>query len=654
MNNYNADHQYQAQAARLADCYGAREDAVLLATASGGARTKREIRRDDLLRSVAGHLAGRQRSGAFLLREGMARVGIVDLDAHGPHKRADPLADAHKLRQGLVSLGLLPLLEMTKTAPGCRVALFFAEPVLAAELRRLIRFVVADLPYPDGIEVFPKQDSEGDGVGHAVWLPYYAPDVQEGRTVYVLPTGEVLSLDGFLEMVEETANEAATLREALAGIQDARPRPTCNDAASNPRLEPLLDCAAALPGAKRNPHGVAVCCPFHDDAVASAVIFGDTGALHCSACGRTWALRDWATTDEAAAHFGTGLLDAVCAPASCVAPVIVQASTLRRERVRWLWPNRIPLGKLTLLDGDPGLGKSLITLDLVARCTADLDMPDGQRGDLPGPAAAVVLSAEDAAEDTIRPRLDAAGADVSLVHIVTGVHEMVGRKSRERMITLGDVEALRAAIRQTSAQLVVVDPLAAYLAGCNGHRDADVRQILGPLAALASETGAAVLAVRHLRKQPSDNALYRGGGSIGVVAAARSGLLVAPEPSDASGNRRVLAATKANLSALPPALSYEIAVQGGVPTVTWGGETGWTAGALLAPRSDGTARGEARQWLADILADGPLPAADVVEAAKQDGISERTLRRARQALGVRPSKVGRPGDDDARWIWALP
>src|SRR5262249_12982879 len=154
-----------------------------------------------------------------------------------------------------------------------------------------------------------------------------------------------------------------------------------------------------------------------------------------------------------------------------------------------------------------------------------------------------------------RPRLDVAGADVGRVVHLTAVRD----GSDKRLPDLRDLDPIRTAIREVNAKLVIVDPLMAYLPGkVDSHRDQDVKRVLAPLAALASETGVAVLVIRHLNKTPSRNHLYRGGGSIAIIGAARSGLLVAPDPDDQEGKRRVLVSTKSNLSERAEALTYAI------------------------------------------------------------------------------------------------
>ncbi len=331
---------------------------------------------------------------------------------------------------------------------------------------------------------------------------------------------------------------------------------------------------------------------------------------------------------------------------------IVRLSDVKPERVEWLWAARIPLGKVTILDGDPGLGKSTIMLDLAARVSTGEPMP-GERT-AHRAAGVVLLSAEDGLADTIRPRLDAAGADVFRIVALTAV----STGGEDRLPTLpGDIDRLEAAIVAYDAVLVVVDVLMAYLdAAVNAHRDQDVRGALAPIAAMAERTGAAVVVLRHLNKSTGGPAVYRGGGSIGIVGAARSALVVGRDPDDEE--RLVLAVTKANLAPLAPSLVYRIVDRGGAGAIAWEGGSTLTAAQLLAVRSVGSdedrgALGEAEDVLSTILVAGPVAAKEVQLEAREAGVSDATLRRAADALGVVRRKVGRPGESGQRWEWTL-
>jgi hypothetical protein len=318
---------------------------------------------------------------------------------------------------------------------------------------------------------------------------------------------------------------------------------------------------------------------------------------------------------------------------------VVALAEVQAKPVRWLWPGRVPLGKLTVLDGDPGVGKSAVALDLAARVSRGEELPDGASGDLGGPTAVVLLAAEDGLADTVRPRLEAAGADLGRVVAMTGI---AGADGPRPVVLPRDWLEVARVVARARARLLVVDPLMGYLdRRVNAYRDQDARQALAPLVVLADGVGAAVVVVRHLTKAAEVNALYRGGGSIGIIGVARSGLLAASDPDDPSGERRVLAVTKGNLAGQVPALGYRLESMGGPGRVrvAWLGPVEWDAGALVGRRRSEEqgareALAEARRFLEAALAEGARPAREVVAAAREAGIAERKVRRAREALGV--------------------
>jgi hypothetical protein len=334
----------------------------------------------------------------------------------------------------------------------------------------------------------------------------------------------------------------------------------------------------------------------------------------------------------------------------------IRLSTVKAQRVAWLWPGRIPLGKLTILDGDPGLGKSVLTLDLAARVSRGRQMPleERQAGDDGEPAGVVLLTAEDGLDDTVVPRLQAADADLERCLALDLLPEAGGGKRLPQLPQ--DADAIGEAAKRVQARLIVVDPLTAYLGGeVNAHKDADCRRALWPLTKVAEQTGAAVVVVRHLNKATGGNPLYRGGGSIGIIGAARSGLLVARDPDNA--DRRVLASTKCNLAKLPASLGFALDAHTstGALRIGWTGPSAHTAETLLAAPRDDEDRGavqEAVDVLRTILAGGPQAANEVQKEARRAGVSEITLRRAKAILGVQSRKNSFAGG--GAWQWFLP
>jgi archaellum biogenesis ATPase FlaH len=317
-------------------------------------------------------------------------------------------------------------------------------------------------------------------------------------------------------------------------------------------------------------------------------------------------------------------------------------SEVQPERVHWLWPGRIPFGKLTVIDGDPGLAKSILTLDLGARVTRGAPMPDGTGTE---PGTVIVLTAEDGLGDTVRPRLDALGADVTKVFAFTAtVTEVEGGELLP--ITLPThIAALGDRIREAGARLVIVDPLMAYISSeVNTRIDHDVRRLLAQLAQLAEETGAAIVLVRHLNKSNAGPAIYRGGGSIGIIGAARSGLLVARDPDDES--RRILAVIKSNLCPEAPSLRFHVeTAPNGAARLVWGGESTHRANALVSLPADEEEREAAqdlRAFLREMVEAAPRTQKEAIAACRAAGfgVAERTIQRARKAAGITASRRG--------------
>lgn len=329
-------------------------------------------------------------------------------------------------------------------------------------------------------------------------------------------------------------------------------------------------------------------------------------------------------------------------------------SGIRREKISWLWQDRLARGKLHTLDGDPGLAKSTITLDVAARISTASPFPDGKPMEYPGNV--ILLNAEDGLGDTIRPRLEAAGADLDRVHYFNAI-EREGSDDFFPPDLPDDLDALESVVAELEATLIVIDPLTAFLSSkTDSHRDHDIRRALSPMAALADRTGAAVWAVRHLNKTPGGTAIQRGGGSIAIVGAARSAMMVGVDPDDEA--KRILAMTKSNLAPLAPSLSYRLVSdeEYDCGRIQWLGTIETSAADLVSVQDEDarTAEGEAIHFLLEELADGAKRGAEVKRDAGKLGISERTLNRAKAKLRIESHKVGAPGSDDQMWVWELP
>jgi hypothetical protein len=336
---------------------------------------------------------------------------------------------------------------------------------------------------------------------------------------------------------------------------------------------------------------------------------------------------------------------------------LIRACDVEAAPVRWAWADRLPLGALSLVVGDPGLGKTTVAAELAARFTR------GQAtGDLHGwPVDVVIATAEDALS-VLRLRLEAAGADLERVHFAA-----VRRDGLDTGLTLpDDVPELERRAREVGARAVIIDPVAGHLSGAvDSHRDASLRRALAPLAKMAEATDATITGIAHLNKAEAADLLRRVGGSVALTAAARSILLLTRDPSadDENDARRVLMHGKSNYgpTAAPLLLRIEgrevSTAEGPAPVsgVAWLGEAaGVTLSDVLATGASGDERAErdgAVEWLRDYLAGrgGVAPAADVHREAARDGIAKTTLHRVRRRAGVATEK----GGFGAGWQWRL-
>jgi hypothetical protein len=318
-------------------------------------------------------------------------------------------------------------------------------------------------------------------------------------------------------------------------------------------------------------------------------------------------------------------------------------SDVRPKGVEWLWRGYLARGKLSLMDGDPEMGKSLLAIDLIARLSRGGLMPDGSPGG--PPVTSILLSAEDDAADTIRPRAEAAGADLNRLVIP----RFEGRVPR----LPDDLPALEQLVRDCEAGLVVIDPLMAFLPpSVAANLDQCVRLALSPLSIVAGRTGCAVKPIRHLGKWRRSQAILRGQGSVGIVAAARTAWFVAPNPADPDG--RVLAVQKNNVCRRPPSLGYRVVASAmGPPVIEWTGPVDVTADGLCRgkPPAGLKVRDRAVDWLRRELADGPRKAADLYEAAAAAGIPERTLQRAKEWLRAEARRHWDSKAKRGEWWW---
>lgn len=330
-------------------------------------------------------------------------------------------------------------------------------------------------------------------------------------------------------------------------------------------------------------------------------------------------------------------------------PTIVNLAQVEPEEVSFLWCPYIPLGKLTLLEGDPGLGKTFLALSICAAISNGwpLPGPDGLPGTPLDQGNILFMTAEDGLADTLAPRLEKMGADRKRVYCLTGWR--LADSDEEQSFTLSDVNVLRAALDQVNPLLVVIDPLQAYMGGIDMHRANETRPLLSTLGRIAEEYNCAVLAIRHLSKGGGTKALYRGLGSIDFTAAARSILLVG---LDHTTEKKAMIHTKSSCTENGKTLSFEINAEKGF---LWGGLSDCTAEDILAPPtakeepSADSALEEAKEYLLETLQDGPVRAEAILkEGPKEVGVSIKTLKRAKKDLDIRSEKRA------DGWYWYIP
>lgn len=315
------------------------------------------------------------------------------------------------------------------------------------------------------------------------------------------------------------------------------------------------------------------------------------------------------------------------------------------KAVEWLWKPYIPLGKLTLFDGDPGVGKSWATCALVTAITRGFGLPGVPATE---PRNVLMLSAEDGLDDTIRPRLEAMGADL----------KRVTARNKAMTFDAAGLQSVEAQVGKLNPALIIIDPLFAFVGGKKDiYRDNEARTVTTPLAEIAQTHACAIVAVRHLTKQ-QQKAIYAGGGSMAFIGAARSALLFGHDANDA--NKCGFVHAKCNLAPKGDAMGYRIertADERG--RFEWTGKSDLTAERILATPNMGgngepAATVEAKDFLREVLRGGGVSREEIDREAKGAGIADITLRRAKRALNIRVRRVSQGNNGRGAWFWELP
>lgn len=327
---------------------------------------------------------------------------------------------------------------------------------------------------------------------------------------------------------------------------------------------------------------------------------------------------------------------------------------IQSKPIDWLWPGRFARGKYSVIAGNPGLAKSQITISMAAAVSMAWPWPAGE-GTAPL-GSTVFLSAEDDAEDTIKPRLMASGADVAKIFKLDAVREGTSQRSLNLRTDIDHVKRLMDQIG--NVRLFVIDPISAYLGKTDSFKDADVRATLAPLSDLAADYGVAIVAVAHLNKNQAQDAIHRVGSSVAFTAAARSAYVVTRDKD--SPGRRLFLPLKNNLASDESGLAYRVeglTLEDGIASsrVVWEREPVLvSASEAMGPTSaDGDPpHKELERWLRDLLAPGRLDWKAIQSAARNAGYENRTVQRALKEGGFAHKREG--FGPDMKSFWSLP
>lgn len=329
-------------------------------------------------------------------------------------------------------------------------------------------------------------------------------------------------------------------------------------------------------------------------------------------------------------------------------PILVLLRDVEREDVPFLWHPYLPMGKLTIADGDPGTRKSWLCSGIATAVSLGLGLPADPRQDA-GPQKVLILAGEDGLEDTVRPRMEDMGADLNLITALTGL--IKNQQERVIMFDADGLVALEEAVRRVQPTLVIIDPLVAFIGGqMDMGKSNEVRALLRPLANMAQQYGFALICTRHLTKSTT-SALYRGQGSIDFNATARSVLGVAIDPDNPE--QSIVAHIKSSLTRKGMSQPYSL-VNGPLGTeLAWGAPLAIEAEELFGQNSgvdDMSSLEEAKAFLTEVLFEGPLASSEVAKLARDIGVADRTLRRAKTELGVTWRRAGQKGHRGANEV----
>ncbi len=336
-----------------------------------------------------------------------------------------------------------------------------------------------------------------------------------------------------------------------------------------------------------------------------------------------------------------------------------KASDIQAKPINWLWKNKFARGKVSMLAGDPGLGKSQVTTSMAAIVTNGAAFPLCET--TCAQSQVILLSAEDEASDTIVPRLKAVGAILERVFIIDAVIDHIDAEGNQipKQFNLGkDLNRLDKLLTYiNNVALIVIDPITAYLGDTDSHKTSDVRALLAPLSKLAEKHNVAIVCVSHLNKARSNDALSRVTGSLAFVAASRAAFVVVKDKDDPT--KRLFLPMKNNIGNDQTGLSFTIesaVVASNIETsrIIWSQEpvsiTANDAMSQPIEQEDRSDLKEAKDFLHDLLVEGAKPVKDIEKEADDAGIKWRTVERAKKELGAKAKK----GITGSCWSWYMP
>lgn len=363
---------------------------------------------------------------------------------------------------------------------------------------------------------------------------------------------------------------------------------------------------------------------------------------------------DWPSVKSGAAQL-EALMPALSRPASDRAVKLRCGANIRPQAITWLWDGWLPAGKLTILAGAAGTGKTTLALGLAAALTSGGRWPDGKHCKQTGNV--LIWSSEDNPDDTLVPRLIAAGADMTKCHFIEGITENGESVPFDPSQDISELH--RAVERIGGVSLLIVDPIVSAVSG-DMHRANDVRRSLQAVVDFGEIHKCAVVGITHFAKggagkAPQDRVI----GSQAFGALARMVLVAAKEED---GSRRVLARAKSNIAPDDGGVAYTVdltTIDGGIETtrVLWDGVIQGTAREILGEvehdeSEDGSEKEDAEQFLRGLLSDGPLPTKIIKADADGAGYSWATIRRAQKSAGIEAFRDGGPGAN-GHWKWRL-